>query len=216
MKNKKFKMKGVKTIIERIKKGEKIKEKDVVNYLIYKNNTSRVKAQGAIVDMSFEHPEIIRCTKDRESFLVLRSISEKEQKKEKETEILKSIIKKARMPCKIEWFINQINARGINRKDAKNFIENAKREGKIFELKTKDGRSFLMPELTFKREQISILAEILENLTENRKKNCMVEDFVKQAKEQGIDEKDAKNFIENAKREGKIFEPRDGEIGMIE
>ncbi len=67
-----------------------------------------------------------------------------------------------------------------------------------------------------KRDKVKSLSEILEYLTENGKKHCLIEDFVKQAKEQGIDEKDAKNFIENAKREGKIFEPKDGEIGMIE
>ncbi len=67
-----------------------------------------------------------------------------------------------------------------------------------------------------KRDKIKSLSEILGYLTENGKKHCLIEDFVKQAKEQGIDEKDAKNFVENAKREGKIFEPKDGEIGMIE
>ncbi|CEG12629.1 Minichromosome maintenance protein MCM [groundwater metagenome] len=67
-----------------------------------------------------------------------------------------------------------------------------------------------------KRDKIKGLSEILGYLTENGKKHCLIEDFVKQAKEQGIDEKDAKNFVENAKREGKIFEPKDGEIGMIE
>lgn len=67
-----------------------------------------------------------------------------------------------------------------------------------------------------KRDKVKSLSEILEYLTENGKKHCLIDDFVKQAKEQGIDEKDAKNFVENAKREGKIFEPKDGEIGMIE
>lgn len=67
-----------------------------------------------------------------------------------------------------------------------------------------------------KRDKVKVLSEILEYLTENGKRHCLIEDFVKQAKEQGIDEKDAKNFIENAKREGRIFEPKDGEIGMIE
>ncbi len=66
-----------------------------------------------------------------------------------------------------------------------------------------------------KRDKIKNLSEILEYLTENGKKHCFIQDFVKQAMEQGIDEKDAKNFVENAKREGKIFEPKDGEIGMI-
>jgi len=67
-----------------------------------------------------------------------------------------------------------------------------------------------------KRDKIKGMSEILEYLTENGKKHCLIEEFVKQAKEQGIDEKDAKNFVENAKREGKIFEPKDGEIGIVE
>ncbi len=66
-----------------------------------------------------------------------------------------------------------------------------------------------------KRDKIRIMSDILEGLTDNGKKHCMVEDFVKQANERGINEKDAKNFIENAKKEGRIFEPKNGQIGMI-
>jgi len=67
-----------------------------------------------------------------------------------------------------------------------------------------------------KRDKIKIMSDILEFLTENGKKHCLIDDFITQAKQKGIDEKEARTFIENAKREGKIFEPRDGEIGMIE
>lgn len=67
-----------------------------------------------------------------------------------------------------------------------------------------------------KSDKVKILSEILEDLTENGKKHCKIDEFIEGAKVQGIDEKDAKKFIENAKREGRILEPRDGEIEMIE
>ncbi|OQX22387.1 MAG: hypothetical protein BWK75_00835 [Candidatus Altiarchaeales archaeon A3] len=66
-----------------------------------------------------------------------------------------------------------------------------------------------------KRDKIRVMSDIIENLTDNGKMNCNMEDVIKVAKEQGIDEKDAKNFIENAKKEGRIFEPKSGLLGMI-
>lgn len=66
-----------------------------------------------------------------------------------------------------------------------------------------------------KRDKIRTLADIIEDLTDNGKKNCSIDDIVKEAQKHKITEKDVKIFIENAKKEGKIFEPRDGVIGMI-
>jgi len=65
------------------------------------------------------------------------------------------------------------------------------------------------------RDKLRAMSDILEGLTDKGKKHCMVEDFIKQANKDGIDEKDAKKFIEMAKKEGRIFEPKDRMIGMI-
>ncbi|OQX21268.1 MAG: hypothetical protein BWK75_03420 [Candidatus Altiarchaeales archaeon A3] len=66
-----------------------------------------------------------------------------------------------------------------------------------------------------KRNIIISISDILDNLTNKGKMNCNMEDVIKVAKEQGIDDDTVKKYLENAKKEGRIFEPTPGQIGVL-
>ncbi|OQX21874.1 MAG: hypothetical protein BWK75_02185 [Candidatus Altiarchaeales archaeon A3] len=66
-----------------------------------------------------------------------------------------------------------------------------------------------------KRGKNIILSDILDNLTNKGQINCDIEDVIKVAKEQGIDDDAVKKYLENAKKEGRIFEPTPGKIAVI-